>query len=125
MPWHIALENAHHKARGAEEPISPFLSKSWYKKEKIEQVAKDAGWGNVRIVQKESYLNLGTDLRRWVSTTWNFLGTHVGDWRQHDEDKWDGALDSIVDELRTCEGFKVEDGVNKLRMVADVANAKK
>jgi ubiquinone/menaquinone biosynthesis C-methylase UbiE len=28
MLWHIALENAHHKMRGAEEPMAPFLSKS-------------------------------------------------------------------------------------------------
>jgi ubiquinone/menaquinone biosynthesis C-methylase UbiE len=125
MPWHIALENAHHKTRGAEEPMAPFLSKIWYKKERIEQVAKDAGWKNVKFVQKEAYLNLGTALRGWASTAWTFLGTPVGDWQQHDEDKWDEVLDSIVDELRTCEGFKVEDGVNWIRMVADVAIAQK
>jgi ubiquinone/menaquinone biosynthesis C-methylase UbiE len=34
MPWHIALENAHQVTRG-DEPMGPFLSRSWYKKEKL------------------------------------------------------------------------------------------
>jgi len=125
MPWHVALENAHHKTRGAEEPMAPFLSKSWYKKERIEQVTEEASWKGVKFVQKEAYLNLGTDLRRWATIAWTFLGTPVGGWQQRDEDKWDDALDSIVEELQNCEGFKVEDGVNRIRMVADVAIAQK
>ena len=125
MPWHVALENAHHKTRGAEEPLPPFLSKSWYKKDRIEQVTKDAGWRNVSFVQKEAYLNLGTDLRRWATIAWTFLGTPVGGWQQRDEDHWDEALDSIVEELRGCEWLKVEDGAHKIRMVADIAIAQK
>lgn len=42
MPWHSALEHAHHKTRGADEPMAPSLSKGWYKKVKLQHVG-DAG----------------------------------------------------------------------------------
>lgn len=125
MPWHVALENAHHKIRGADEPTAPFLSKSWYKKEKIEQVTKDAGWKDVRFVEKAAWLNLGADLKRWATIAWTFLATPVGGWQQRDEDNWDEAINSIVEELRQGDWYKVEDGVHKIRMVADVAIMKK
>jgi ubiquinone/menaquinone biosynthesis C-methylase UbiE len=125
MPWHIALENAHKKTRGAEEPMAPFLSKSWYKKEKIEQVIADAGWKDVQIIEKAAWLTLGTDVARWACIAWTFLAGPVGGWQQRDEDKWDEAIKSIVDELNQSEWHKVEDGVHKIRMVADIAIVKK
>lgn len=121
MPWHAALESAHHKTRGADEPIPPFLSHSWYKKEKIEQVTTDAGWTDVKYVEKPAWLNLGTDLKRWATIAWSFLATPVGGWRQRDQDKWDEAIESIVKELSQGEWYKFEDGIHKIRMVADVA----
>lgn len=121
MPWHIALENAHHKTRGADEPMAPFLSMNWYKKEKLKQVTTDAGWSDVKYVEKTAWLNLGADLRRWATIAWTFLATPVGGWQQRDEDKWDEAIDAIVSELTQSEWHKVEDGIHKIRMVADVA----
>lgn len=121
MPWHVALENAHHKTRGADEPIPPFLSMSWYKKKKIEQVTTDAGWTDVRYVEKPAWLNLGADLKRWATIAWTFLATPVGGWQQSDEDEWDEAIYSIVHELSQGKWHKVEDGIHKIRMVADVA----
>jgi ubiquinone/menaquinone biosynthesis C-methylase UbiE len=81
MPWHVALENAHHKTRGAQEPLPPFLSKSWYKKGRIDSVTKNAGWKNVKFVGKEACLNLGTDLRRWATIAWTFFATPVDGWQ--------------------------------------------
>jgi len=125
MPWHVALENAHHKTRGADEPMAPFLSKSWYKKEKIEQVTKEAAWKDVKFIELDAYLNLGTDMKRWATIAWTFLGTPVGGWQQRDEDKWDEAVDSIVKELEQCEDHKMEGGIHKIRMVADIATTQK
>lgn len=121
MPWHAALENAHYKTRGGDEPIPPFLSRSWYKKEKVEQVTRDAGWTDVKYVEKPAWLNLGADLNRWATIAWSFLATPVGGWQPRDEEKWDEAIDSIVNELGQGEWHKVEDGIHKIRMVADVA----
>lgn len=105
--------------------MGPFLSKSWYKKEWIEQVTKEAGWKDVKFVRKEAYLNLVTDLRRWASVAWTSLGTRVRRWQQRDEDKWKGVLGLTVDGVRGNEWFRIEDGVSKTRMVADVAIVKK
>ncbi|KAK8077033.1 hypothetical protein PG996_003203 [Apiospora saccharicola] len=126
MAWHTALENAHHKTRGADEPMAPFLSKTWYKKEKVQQVTRDAGWADadIEFVEKAAWLDLGEDLKRWVTLAWSFLAMPVGGWKQRDEDKWDEAIDSIVQELRQGP-LKVEDGVHKIRMIADVSLMKK
>jgi ubiquinone/menaquinone biosynthesis C-methylase UbiE len=124
MPWHVALENAHYRTRGADEPMAPFLSKSWYKKEKLSQVVAEAGWKNVEYVEKTAWLELGPDLKRWARIAWTFLGGPVGGWQQRDEDKWEEAIESIVEELEKSELHKVENGVHKIRMVADVAIAK-
>lgn len=121
MPWHVALENAHHKTRGADEPMAPFLSRSWYKKEKLQQVTTDAGWSDVKYVEKTAWLNLGTDLKRWATIAWSVLAGPVGGWQQRDEDKWNEAIDSIVNDLSQSEWHKVENGIHKIRMVADVA----
>lgn len=125
MPWHIALENAHHKTRGANEPMAPFLSKSWYKKERLEKVLQDAACQNVQFIEKAAWLNQGPDLERWARIAWTFLATPVGGWQQRDEDKWDEAIASIVKEFEQSEAHKVEDGVHKIRMVADVAIVRK
>lgn len=124
MAWHTALEHAHYKTRGADEPMAPFLSKTWYKKEKVQQVTRDAGWSDVEFVEQAEWLDLGEDLKRWVTLAWSFLAMPVGGWKQRDEDKWDEAIDSVVQEL--LQGpHKVEDGVYKIRMIADVALMRK
>jgi ubiquinone/menaquinone biosynthesis C-methylase UbiE len=66
MPWHVALINAHHKTRGAAEPLPPFLSKSWYKREQVNAVMEKTGFGEVTIEERTAWLNLGADLRRWA-----------------------------------------------------------
>ena len=45
--------------------------------------------------------------------------------RQRDEEMWDEVLDFIVENLPRNEWLKSEGGVNKIRMVADVAIARK
>ncbi|KAI1074875.1 S-adenosyl-L-methionine-dependent methyltransferase [Whalleya microplaca] len=104
MPWHVALENAHHKTRGQDEPMAPFLSKSW-----------EAGWKDVKFAEKAVWLNLGADLKRWVTIAWTFLATP------------DKAIDSVVEELRQLDGqrYKVANGIHKIRMVADVVIVEK
>lgn len=125
MPWHLALENAHKKTRGAEEPMAPMLSHSWYKKERVEQVVAEAGWKDVQFIEKAAWLNLGTDIARWARIAWTFLAVPVGGWQQRDEEKWDVAIESIVEELSQNEWYKIENGVHKIRMVADIAIVQK
>ncbi|KAK8048233.1 Methyltransferase [Apiospora phragmitis] len=42
-----------------------------------------------------------------------------------DEDRWEEAVDAVLEELRQRSWNKLEDGVHKIRMVADVAIMKK
>ncbi|KAK8075376.1 s-adenosyl-l-methionine-dependent methyltransferase [Apiospora hydei] len=127
MPWHAALENAHYKIRGADEPMAPFLSMTWYKKNEVAKDAEAGGWSpdELEFVEKAEWLNLGPDLKRWATIAWSFLAKPAGGWQQRDEDRWDEAVDSIVEELGQDAWHKVEDGVHKIRMVADVTIMRK
>lgn len=76
---------------------------------------------DVKYVEKPAWLNLGADLKRWASIARSFLATPVGGWQKRDEEKWDEAIEAIVKELSQGKWHKVEDGIHKIRMVADVA----
>lgn len=52
VPLHVVLENARHKTRGVKDPMTPFLSKSWYKKGKLGEGLADAGWEDVTYINK-------------------------------------------------------------------------
>lgn len=124
MPWHLALENAHYFIRGAGEPMAPFLSKGWYKREQLEQVIAK-GWKDVRFVEKTAWLDLGVDMKRWAAIAWTFLATPVGGWQQQDEDRWDDAINFVVEELTKGDWYRVENNVHQIRMVADIVIARK
>jgi SAM-dependent methyltransferase len=125
MPWVGALLSAHYKTRGAEQPVPPFLSKTWYMRDQVEAVTKKAGFLDVRFEERDAWLNLGSDLRRWARIAWTFLAAPVGGWQQRDEERWEEALDEMVEELKGCGSYRFQDGVHQIRMVADVVIAKK
>jgi hypothetical protein len=77
-------------------------------------VRDDAGWRDVKLIERDAWLNLGLGLKRWVTISWTFLGTPVGVWQQRDEDTWDQAIDSIVEEQLKSRWHKVEDGIHKI-----------
>ena len=63
------------------------MNKNWYNKEKLNQVVTEAGWKDVKFVEKAAWANLGPDVKRWARMAWTFLATPVGGWQQRDEDK--------------------------------------
>ncbi|KAI0015368.1 S-adenosyl-L-methionine-dependent methyltransferase [Xylariomycetidae sp. FL0641] len=133
IPWNTALEKAHRELRGADEPMAPILSKAWYKKERVEQATKDAGWNprDVEFLEKTEWVTLGADIRRWATIAWGFLARPEGGWKQTDEDRWDEVIDSIVRELLRGKDperggwYRLEDGLHQIRMTADVAIMRK
>lgn len=124
MPWHVALENAHIATRGAEVPMAPFLSKSWYGQERLERVLKEAGWEDVVYEEKEAWLVMA-DVERWARIAWTFLGGPVVGWQEEDERRWEEAVGGIVSEIRGVEGFIKEGDGGRVRMGALVAVGRK
>ncbi|KAK8015439.1 hypothetical protein PG990_008735 [Apiospora arundinis] len=118
--------------RGTDEPLAPFLVMPNYKKAEVARDAEAAGWGlknenEIEWTEKAEWVILGADLKRWVTIGWSFFAKPGGEegWRQRDEDRWDEAVDAVVEELRQGPWHKVEEGVHKIRMVADVAIMRK
>lgn len=121
MPWHVALENAHRKVRSADVPMAPHLSVAATYTQRLPIVAKEANWKDIKYVEKIAWVSLGTNLRRLVTIAWSFLGTSVGGRQQSDEEKWDEAIYTVIQGIEQSENYKLENGVHKLRMVAEVA----
>lgn len=61
-----------------------------------------------------------------MTATWSFLGSREDGWHKSDEENWDKAVDVLVKEIEAGPyETKTQSGDVKLRMVANVAIAKK
>lgn len=68
---------------------------------------KEAGFKqeNVSVETSEAWAKT-SDLRDWAEKSWAFLGGVAGGWREGDEEKWDQAVDTMVEALMEQEGTK-------------------
>lgn len=124
VPWATAVENAHRKTRG-DVPMGPFMSKIVYQQSHLDKALKAAGWEKIKYIRKEVWLSLGTDISRWATITWSIGGVAAEGWTQKDEDEWDTAITTIVEDVKKNEWYRFEDGIHKIRMVASVGIVQK
>ncbi|KAK7999161.1 S-adenosyl-L-methionine-dependent methyltransferase [Apiospora marii] len=61
IPFRTALEHAHHRLRGADEPLPPFMGIPWYSTNELAIDAKAAGWSpeEIEFVEKDEWLSQG------------------------------------------------------------------
>ncbi|KAI1489088.1 hypothetical protein F5X96DRAFT_671052 [Biscogniauxia mediterranea] len=66
------------------------------------------------------------DLRAALQLAWSYLGHPSTGWSRSDEDKWDEAIDDIVEQLQAGDGIsKSKNGETVMKMISVVAVAKK
>ncbi|KAI1653949.1 S-adenosyl-L-methionine-dependent methyltransferase [Daldinia decipiens] len=127
MPHVEALQHAHWRTRGKDAPMPLLLPLEHYEEADLRTALQAGGFKdeNITCYNKECYLTV-PDLKRWAQLAWSFLGNIPGGWTQDDEDKWDEALEDIVEQLMSGDGIsKNEKGETVLKMIACVAVAKK
>ena len=82
--------------------------------------------GNIRLERRDVFVTIG-DLKHFATMLWSFIGgtSSVG-WLESDEEKWDVAVEAVVQALQKSEGFKkLEGGKNVVMFKANIAVATK
>lgn len=127
MPHVDALQHAHWRTRGRDGPMPTLLPIEGFQEANLRKALEVGGFqsGNITCSTKDCYLKI-PDLKRWAQLAWSYLGTLPTGWAQNDEDKWDEAIEDIVEELKSGDGISQnEQGETVLKMIACVAVAKK
>jgi ubiquinone/menaquinone biosynthesis C-methylase UbiE len=80
---------------------------SWADGTQLQKVLREAGFSaeKMRVETSEAWAKTG-DLRAWAEKMWAFLGVQGGGWREGDEEKWEAAVDTLVEGMLAQEGTK-------------------
>ncbi|KAI0436788.1 S-adenosyl-L-methionine-dependent methyltransferase [Xylaria telfairii] len=126
MPHVAALQHAHWRTRGRDGPMPALLPLEEFKESDLRVALQVGGFKNENIScsEKICYLKV-PDMKRWAQLAWSYLGHLPMGWSQSDEDKWDEAIDDIVEQLAGGDGITVKDGETVMKMISIVAVAEK
>lgn len=127
MPHVEALQHAHWRTRGKDGPMPILLPLEGFQEADLRKALQAGGFKpeNIDFSEKASFVRI-PDLKRWAQLAWSYLGTVPSGWSQSDEDKWDEAIEDIVEQLQSGDGIsKNEKGETVLKMIACIAVAKK
>ncbi|KAF9526752.1 S-adenosyl-L-methionine-dependent methyltransferase [Crepidotus variabilis] len=91
----------------------------------LERHLKNAGFTSVEVIQQVGYTET-EDLEKWCELMWAFLGIPSDGWTQKDETQWENAVKLIFELVQSNEDVELhEDGGARIRMLANIAIAKK
>ena len=125
MPHVDALQHAHWRTRGKEGPMPILLPLEGFQESDLRTSLEIGGFKDITCYEKVCFLPI-QDLKRWAQLAWSYLGSLPRGWSVSDEDKWDEAIEDIVEQLQSGNGIsKNEKGETVLKMVACIAIAKK
>lgn len=122
------LEVAAKETRPEGSPLPRAGLEKWAKAEFLHQVLRDGGFEHHQITvhQREVYTTVA-EIQRYANMLWSFIGgtTPIG-WLESDERNWDRAIEVIIRELKSTDGYRqVEDGRSELKFIANIAVATK
>jgi SAM-dependent methyltransferase len=126
MPHVEALQYAHCRTRGEDGPMPALLPLENFKEADLRAALQVGGFKDKKIScsEKICYLKV-PDMKRWAQLAWSYLGHLPTGWSQNDEDKWDEAIQDIVEQLASGDGITVENGETVMKMISVVAVAEK
>ncbi|ESU09526.1 hypothetical protein FGSG_03671 [Fusarium graminearum PH-1] len=127
MPHTDALKHANRRTRGENAPLPMLLQDMSFEEEHMRKALQDAGFDpeKTKIYHKDASVTI-PDLRRWAQLAWSYLGVLPTGWLHEDEEKWEEALDDIVEQLVNSDGISKNDrGETVMRFAGCVAIAAK
>lgn len=95
----------------------------WYLQSKLKDFMLSGGFKeqNIKISTSDVFLEI-KDLKRWAIILWSYLGARNDGWHQEDEDKWDEAIEIMVQEIERSPAYeKKSDGTASLRFTANIS----
>ncbi|CEI62235.1 hypothetical protein FVEN_g10269 [Fusarium venenatum] len=127
MPHIDALKHANRRTRGEDAPLPMLLQDISFEEDQMKKALNDAGFdpNKTKTYHKDASIVI-PDIRRWAQLAWSYLGVLPSGWLQEDEEKWEEALDDIVEQLVHSDGIsKNEKGEAIMRFAGCVAIATK
>lgn len=87
---------------------SPDFLASWNDGTHIQKIMVEAGFKqeNMKVERSEAWMKT-TDLKDCAKACWAFLGGLPAGWFEGDEEKWDQAVDTMVEVLKAQPGTKM------------------
>ncbi|KAF9771881.1 hypothetical protein IL306_010442 [Fusarium sp. DS 682] len=124
MPHTDALKHAHWRTRGKDGPLPMLLQDMSFEEDHMKKALLEAGFdaAKTEIYHTDAYITIN-DMKRWAQLAWSYLGVLTTGWLKEDEEKWEEAVDDIVEQLAGLE--KDEDGKTVMKFVACIAIAAK
>lgn len=100
MPHIDAIKHAHRRTRGEECPLPLMLQDISFEGKHMKQALEEAGFdpSRTQIYQEDAYITI-PDMKRWAQLAWSYLGILPSGWLKEDEEKWQKAVDDIVEQL--------------------------
>ncbi|KAF2004244.1 S-adenosyl-L-methionine-dependent methyltransferase [Amniculicola lignicola CBS 123094] len=112
ITWFFPIKLVSEATRG-----KPFVAPpiNWSDGVQIQKIMVEAGFDpeKMKVGTSEAWART-SDLRSWAEKAWAYLAG-IGGWQESDEEKWDEAVDMLVEKLRAAPGTKVVDGETWMR----------
>ncbi len=126
LPHLRPVIHAHHHTRGEHVPPSYMLETGCgFGEDALRQDLAAAGFTDIRTFHCGAQLVIH-DTRRWSQLAWSYLGPRNEGWTQEDEDKWEDAVEDLVQQLQSGKGLsKNEKGELVMTFEGCIAVAKK
>ncbi|KAM0289763.1 hypothetical protein ACHAO9_005640 [Fusarium lateritium] len=125
MPHSDAIKHAHRRTRGENCPLPMLLQDMSFEEDYMKQALNEAGFdpAKTQIYKKDAYVTV-PEMKRWAQLAWSYLGVLPSGWLQEDEEKWEEAVDDIVEQLLNGNGIsKNDDGDTVMRFAGSIAIA--
>lgn len=125
VTWLLPLKLVHDALRPGKPYPAPPLG--WSDGVQIQNIMAEVGFAKekTRVDKSETWTKIKEDeFRAWAEKTWAYLGG-IGVWQASDEEKWDEAVDLLVDLLKKQPGTKEVDGEVWMRASQWVVVARK
>ncbi|GKU07718.1 gdsl esterase lipase protein [Fusarium langsethiae] len=125
MPHIDALKHANRRTRGEGAPLPMLLQDMSFEEGQMKKALQDAGFDSdkTKIYHRDAYVTV-PDIKRWAQLAWSYLGVLPSGWLREDEERWDEAVDDIVEKLVHSDGIsKNEKGETVMRFAGCVAIA--
>ncbi|KAJ4245019.1 hypothetical protein NW762_014226 [Fusarium torreyae] len=122
-----AIKHASRRTRGEDSPLPLLFEAELFEEERLKKALNSAGFDptKTKIHHKDVFVTI-PDMKRWAQLAWSYLGFLPSGWSQGDEEKWDEAVNDLVEQLASGPGIsKNEKGETVLKYAGCIAIATK
>ncbi|KAK0124227.1 hypothetical protein ONS95_009203 [Cadophora gregata] len=128
MPHDIPLKKAHLATRSQDKELRIQWGGDLLLESTLRDFYRDGGFQDEKVDIRPFELWLeAKDLRAWAEGLWSFLGDTEEGWSKEDEERWEEAIQIVVEEVEKEEAYvrNVNEKGGKLRFIAHVGLATK